>query len=269
MKSIILSIALFLTGVSLINAQDFEVAPISLHFTSNPGESQTKTVTVKNHGNKEISIALTLKDYLVDKEGERKIMPAESAKNSIAKWITVNPSYLNINPNKSQTVQLRYQPPNDDYSSKWGILSVATAKEQTSFSADKELSAGIGVYGRIDVNLSHTPQSEMNKDQRIKISNLREITSSEDSVRKFSVHIDNLGDILAQCEVYLIASNLQNLNEKKFPKEKFVAYPESSREIELTIPKDKLSKGKYSLSAILDYGSNESLEGTQTTIEVE
>lgn len=269
MKKIVILTILTALGIKAINAQDFEVAPISLHFTANPGESQTKTITVKNHGNKETSIALTLRDYLVDKEGDKKLMPAESAKNSLAKWLTVNPSYLNMNPNESQTVQVTLQAPNDEYSSKWGVLSVATAKEQTSFSADKELTAGIGIYGRIDVNLSYTPQSEMNKNQRVKISNLREITNPEDSVRKFSVHVDNLGDIMAHCEVYLIASNMQTLNEKKFQKEKFVAYPQNSRVIELTLPEDKLQKGEYSLSAILDYGSNESLEGTQTTIEVE
>lgn len=269
MKKILILTLLTVLGIKAIIAQDFEVAPISLHFNANPGESQTKTVTVKNHSNKETSIVLTLRDYLVDKEGNKKLMPAESAKNSLAKWITANPAYINMNPNESQTVQLTLQAPNDEYSSKWGVLSVATAKEQTSFSADKELTAGIGVYGRIDVNLSYTPQSEMDGNQRVKISNLKEITNPEDSVRKFSAHVDNLGNILANCEVYLIASNMKTLDETKFSKEKFVAYPQNSRIIELTLPEDKLPKGKYSLSAILDYGSNESLEGTQTTIEVE
>ncbi|MFP4019165.1 MAG: hypothetical protein ACLFUH_07940 [Bacteroidales bacterium] len=269
MKKILILTLLTVLGIKANIAQDFEVAPISLHFTANPGESQTKTLTVKNHSNKETSIVLTLRDYLVDKEGNKKLMPAESAKNSLAKWVTANPAYINMNPNESQTVQLTLQAPNDEYSSKWGVLSVATAKEQTSFSADKELTAGIGIYGRIDVDLAYTPESEMDGNQRVKISNLKEVTNQEDSVRKFSAHIDNLGDILANCEVYLIASNMETLDETKFSKEKFVAYPQNSRTIELTLPEDKLPKGKYSLSAILDYGSNESLEGTQTTIEVE
>jgi hypothetical protein len=248
--------------------QDFKVAPISLNFAANPGETQSKTITVKNHGNRPLSVVLTLRDYLVYKDGKRKILPAESAKNSISKWITLNPSFANINPNESQTIQLNFQAPNDDYTSKWGILSVSTAKEQTSFSADKELSAGIGVYGRIDVNLSYTPESEINKNQRVRISNLKEVTTEEDSIRKFSVNIDNLGNTLTNCKVYLIASNLRTLQEKKFPTQNITAYPQTSRTLDLELPTDDLTNGNYSLSAILDYGSNEALEGTQITIQI-
>ena len=247
--------------------QDIEVAPIRINFSANPQESQTKTIAVKNHGNKKESVVLTLKDYLIYKDGSKKILPVGSSKNSIAKWITLNPSYLEINPNESKTVQINFQAPSDDYTSKWGVLSVSTAKEQTSFSADKETSAGISIYGRIDVYLYYTPKSEVNTNKRVKISNLKEITTEQDSTRKFSVHIDNLGNTIVPCKVYLIASNLNTLKEKTFSPKEIKAYPQTSRTLELTLP-NGLKDGKYSLSAILDYGSSDALEGTQITIEV-
>ncbi len=257
---------IFIAGT--VTGQDFEVAPISLTFTANPGETETKTVTVKNHGNQPVSIVLTLRDYLIYKDGTRKKVPAESSKNSISKWITLNPSFMNINPNESMNAEVIFQAPNDDYTSKWGVLSVATAKEQTSFSSDKEFQAGIGIYGRIDVNLKYTPASEINKNKRVKISNLKEVTEQDDSLRKFTASIDNLGNTLTDCKVYLIASNLKTLNEYKFNTTELTAYPQTTRTVELALPEKKLAKGKYSLSAILDYGSSEALEGTQITIEV-
>jgi hypothetical protein len=255
---------LLLTETGL--TQNFEVAPIKLNFNSNPGETQSKTITVKNHGNSRTAITLTLRDYLVYQDGSRKIVSQGSAKNSIGEWITLNPAYMELNPNEAQTVQVNFQAPNDDYTSKWGILSVSTAKEQTAFSADQELSAGINIYGRIDVELYYTPQT--GNDPRVTISNLQEVTSPEDTARKFTVSIDNLGNILTDCKIYLIASNLNTLKEKKFEPLEITAYPQTSRNVELTLP-DVLSPGSYSLSAILDYGSNEALEGTQITIEVE
>jgi hypothetical protein len=248
-------------------AQDIEVAPIRVRFSANPQETQTKTITVKNHNNSKESVVLNLKDYLIYKDGAKKILPSGSSKNSIAKWITMNPSYLELNPNESQTVQLNFQAPSGDYTSKWGILSVSTAKEQTTFSADKETTAGIALYGRIDVYLTYTPQSETQSNKRVKISNLKEITQQDDSLRTFSVHIDNLGNTIVPCKVYLIASNLSTLNEKKFKPKQIKAYPQTSRTLKLKLP-DVLKNGSYSLSAILDYGSSEALEGTQITIEV-
>ena len=248
-------------------AQNFEVAPIELRFNANPGETQTKTITVKNHGNDKSSIVLTFQDYLIYKNGERRVLSPGSSKNSIAEWITLNPSYLEINPNQAQTVELTLQAPNDDYTSKWGILNVSTAKEQTSFQADKELSAGMNIFGRINVQLSYTPRSETQ--ERVQISNLKEVNSPGDSARKFSANIDNLGNTITNCKVYLIASNLENLHEKKFKPVNIKTYPQSSRTIELILPEDNLPAGKYSLSAILDYGSSKALEGTQITIEVE
>mgnify|MGYP006282811165 FL=1 len=257
-------IILFITNIC---AQDIEVAPIRINFSANPQETESKTITVKNHGNSKESVVLTLRDYITYKDGSKKVLPAESSKNSIAKWITMNPSYMEINPNASQTVQLNFQAPTDDYTSKWGILSVSTAKEQTSFSADKETTAGISLYGRIDVYLSYTPQSELGSNKRVKISNLKETTTEEDSVRTFSVHVDNLGNIIVPCKIYLLASNMNTLEEKRLETKKIKAYPQTSRTLELKLP-DVLSPGKYSLSAILDYGSSDALEGTQITIEV-
>ena len=250
-----------------IAAQNFEVAPVDLTFSPNPGENQTKTITIKNHGNEKASIVLSLQDYLVYKNGEKKILSAGSSKNSIAEWITLNPSYLELNPNQSQPVEVTLQAPNDDYTSKWGILNVSTTKEQTSFEADKELTAGINIYGRISVHLSYTPRTGTNK--RVQISNLQETTAPSDSLRKFTVNIDNLGNHISNCKIYLIASNLQTLQEKKFKPVKLKSYPQSTRNVELTLPADKLPSGTYSLSAILDYGNDRSLEGTQTTIEVD
>jgi len=252
---------------NIATAQNFEVAPISLNFSAQPGETQVKTITVKNHGSKKTSIVLTFQDYLVYKNGERKILNAGSSKNSIAEWITLNPSYLEINPNDAQTVEVNFQAPNNDYSSLWGLLNVTTAKEQTSFGADKELSAGLNVFGRINVELSYSPRSETNK--RVQISNLKEVTTPNDSSRKFTVNIDNLGNTITDCEVYLIASNLSTLHEKRFETVNIKAYPQTSRNVELTLPDHNLPEGTYSLSAILDYGSSKALEGTQITIEVD
>ena len=248
-----------------LKSQDIEVSPVSLLFNAEPGETQTRLITVKNHGNKNTEILLSLQDFLIGKEGEREYLPANSTRNSIANWISISPSFINIPPNEEKTVSITLQAPIDDYSSKWGIVSVSTTTERTAYNAGENLTAGVGVLGRINVNLSYSPAS--NQNFKAKISNLKEITTEEDTVRVFTANIDNIGDKITECKVYLIAANLQTAEEKQFPPITVTAYPKSARLVELKLP-DVLSKGKYSLSAILDFGSRSSLEGTQIIIDV-
>ncbi len=262
----LLAIKVFAISTCLL-AQDFEVAPIRLNFRGEPGDTETRIITVKNHGNTKENITMTMRDYVVHRHGSREILPSGSTRNSIANWVTLNPSFLELQPNESKEVQVTFQAPvEDDVTSKWGILSFASAIERTPYSADRDVQTGIFISGRIDAYLFYNPVTE--RDPNIVISNLREVTAADDKVRKFAVNIDNLSNITTGSELYLIASNLRTMEETKFQTHRVRLYPQSSRTIELPLP-DELEKGKYSLAAIIDYGSRTNLKGTQITIEVE
>ena len=99
------------------------------------------------------------------------------------------------------------------------------------------------------------------------INKLAELPNQKDSVRRFSANIENQGDKIIRCKVYLIAADLTTAEETIFDPLDVLTYPKSNQIVVLTLP-SVLSKGKYSLSAILDYGSANALEGTQTIIEV-
>lgn len=260
-----ISVKIFAISICLV-AQDFEVAPIRMNFRSEPGETETRTFTIRNHGNRKETIVLATRDYLVHRHGERELLPPGTTRYSMANWITFNPSFVELQPNEEEVVQVTFQAPLDDYSSKWGIMSFASTIERTAYSADKNVQTGLFVSGRVDAYITYTPPTT--QEPNIVISNLREVTSEDDKDRIFTVNIDNLGDNLTRCELYLIASSLVADVEKKFETIRITAYPQSSRTIELELP-DVLEKGRYSLAAILDYGSKTYLKGTQITIDVD
>ncbi|MFW5793357.1 MAG: hypothetical protein ACOCWC_03665 [Bacteroidota bacterium] len=265
MKKSIIILILFAISTCLV-AQDFEVAPIRIKFINNPGDTETKTITVKNHGNRKESITLTLRDYIVQRHGDMELLPAGSTRNSITNWITLNPSFVELQPNEEELIQVTFQAPVDDYSSKWGIISFTSAIERTAYSADQNVQTGLFLSGRIDVFVSFNPITE--KEPNIVLSNLREITSESDEEKVFAVNIDNLGDVITPCEIYLVSSNLETSEEQKFKTHKITTYPQSSRTLELRLP-DVLDKGEYSLAAILDYGIKSNLKGTQIMIEID
>ncbi|MFW5757540.1 MAG: hypothetical protein ACOCYO_02555 [Bacteroidota bacterium] len=265
-KEHILSLLLIFT-IAWSYGQDIEVAPARISFNAEPGEAQTRTVTVKNHSNKKETIMLRQYDFLVNREGNIETLPAGSTKNSISNWVNLNPTFLDLQPNESGTVEINLQSSSEDYSAKWGILSFSTTVEQTAFTADQEVQTGLNLMGRIDIYLNYNPQSS--ETQRMEVNSLQEIESTQPGERMFSVNIENVGDQITKSKVFLIASHLETAEEHRFKTKEINVYPQSVRTVVLSFPEDELPKGEYSLAAIIDFTGSTSLKGTQIIINVE
>lgn len=265
MKLKFLSLLVFLIISNFLSSQDFEVAPVQLYFNANPGESQTKIVTIKNHGSQKSSFILSPADFIITSEGGVDYKPANSTKNSISNWMSISPSFFDLEPSEERQITIVVQPPTDETGSKWGIIYVNTAEEKTTFQAGEDLSAGVSVSPKIVIQVFQT--SKLNKSLKAKIDQLREIKSEDSTQRWFSAIVTNLSDIIVHCKVFLIASNIQTAEEKQFEPVQFDSYPKNTQKIILKMPKD-LAKGTYALAAVLDYGSNVNLEGTQMIIQV-
>lgn len=252
--------------IKTVVGQDFEVSPLELFFNAEPGESQTKYINVKNHGSKLETFILKISDVSIDSKGSTEYVEPGSMKNSISDWVSYAPSFFELQPNEEKEVAVTLQQPTDEYGSKWGVIFIRTAFEQSSYSADKSVRAGLSVTGRIVVNVYQTPGT--NKAFKASISNMMEVSTNTDTVRTFNALINNLSEIITPCKVVLIATNVETSEETIFQENEFTMFPKSSRKIELYMPKT-LPKGTYSLAAILDYGSKTNLEGTQVIIKVE
>src|SRR6056297_3997253 len=97
---------LFLAGFTLLG-QDFEVAPVLISFDANPGETQSQTLTVRNHSNERQKFALALSDYVFNDEGVKQAVEAGTTNRSLSAWLNINPSFIELNPNESGEVELR------------------------------------------------------------------------------------------------------------------------------------------------------------------
>lgn len=248
-----------------VQAQDFEVAPVRLEFDAEPASSQTKVLSIKNHSSRKVAYTVALADFLPSGTGEKKSLPPNSTKRSCANWININPSFFELNSGDDIQIQVTMLVPGEEYGTAWCMLYIQPTREQTSWSADKALGAGVTVTGRIGIQVYQSPKSNTN--QSIKISNLLETTSPTDINRKFSATIENLGDKVTNCKVFLLASNMLTAEETQFSEISYEVFPKMSRNIELELPND-LAPGTYALAAIVDYGPKFPLEGAQIVIEV-
>jgi len=248
-----------------INAQDFEVAPVLISFDANPGEIQTRTLTIRNHSNERQKFILNLNDYTFNEEGGKLATEAGSTSRTLAEWLTINPAFVELNPNEAAEVQLIMTVPRNGFNTRWGMIPVEIAREQSGYSADKQLATGVLLIPRIVVLLKQSPRS--NQNYRGIVSNLNEVTKPGDEFRSFKATLVNQGDKVLDASVFLAVANMNTLEEEQFKPRTVSVYPDQSREVILTLPK-KLGPGKYALAFMMDYGHRAAIEGAQMLLEV-
>lgn len=248
-----------------IFAQDFEVAPVLIGFNANPGEIQTRKVNLINHSSKPQKYTFKLSDYVLDKDGNKKSVPPGSSNRSCTDWITINPAFIELNPNQSATIDVLITVPKDGFATKWCMIHVESTKEQSGFDVDKSLATGVVLVPRIVILVKQSPKS--NNNYKATITNLKEVAKAGDSKRSFEVLVTNTGDNVVDATVTLAVANLQTAQEEKFSPVKATIYPDAARIVKLELPKE-LTPGKYALAAILDYGHRQPLGGTQLLLEV-
>ena len=251
----ILACLLHMYGAS----QDFEVGPAKLLFDAEPGQIQSKTLFVRNHSNTKQQFVLLVGDMKMDTS--KTIQKLKSC----AAWITLNPSFFEINPNESKDVNVILQVPPGESSTKGAMIFVNAAEEKTALGADIQMKSSIKVSPRIAVKVIQSPKSNTN--YLGNLSDLKETTSPKDSLRTFQVKVFNSGDKMIDGKLYLVLSNIETGKEVKQKPERVYLFPGASSVMTLRMPATVLP-GKYSLAAILDYGNNSSLEAVQMNVEV-
>jgi hypothetical protein len=258
-------VASFFVSTTLLG-QDFEVSPVKLDFSAEPGQSQAIPINIFNHSSQKLTFTIQLSDFAINKEGAKINMPIASTEHSLANWMSVNPPLVEVNPNEIKQVIISIQAPAGDFSTRWANIFITNTQEQTASLADKILKTGIQVQGQILVRARQSPKSNIN--YKMKISSLQAQQNQTDSL-VYTANVENLGDKITSCKVYLMASNLSDAKETKLSEVILESYPDTQVKISLPMKKNVLPKGKYALAAILDYGNKANLEGTQIIIDVE
>jgi hypothetical protein len=267
MKGFVFNIIILLTIFSTqVFSQDFEVAPVLINFDANPGESQTRTLTIRNHNPEIQKFSFNLSDYNLDENGTKIREDAGSSVRSLFSWLNINPAFVELNPNETAEIELILTVPRTGFNTRWGMIDVEVAKEQAASSADKQLATGVIIVPRIVVLVKQSPRA--NQNYKATINNFQEVTESGDKFRSFEAIISNEGDKVIDAKVFLALANLETAEEQQFKKTNFTVYPGFNRKVKLSLPVEP-GVGSYALAMLMDYGNNSAIEGVQMLLEVE
>jgi len=257
---------LLLSFGTIAKAQDFEVSPVVMQFKTNSGETETRTLTVKNYFSERQKFTLNLVDYIVDSEGVKHSKELGETNRTLSDRMIISPSVVELNPNESATVEVIMTIPKTDSKTRWGMIQVQVAKEKTSADADKDMVTGVIVIPRIVVIVTQSPAS--NKNYAAKVNSIVEIEKNELGQRTFKIDLSNTGEKVLSGQLYLAVANLETAEEKKYKSVEVTIYPDANKVVILSIP-DTLVKGEYALAALFDFGHQKSIEGSQILLKQE
>ncbi len=269
-KQLFALLVTFIGFYSGVIAQNVSIAPSRLYYKIDAGGYKSQAVTITNSSRVKQSFTITFSDFEAPGvEGKSKFMDAGESENSCSKWLSASPSFFEIEPGQSQTVQVLLQVPNIPEANKvkWSAMKVKLAKEKSKSEANNDANAvGMGVTETFQfiVHIFQSPPSVTFKSAEI--LGFKDITAENDSSRVLKLMVKNSGEAILDCASYLEITNLQTGSEERVKPFAFTLLPGGSRDVKFHLP--VIGKGKYSILGVVDYGSKENVQAAELDLEV-
>lgn len=242
-------------------AQDFEVSPVTLMFNAAPGTMQTRDVVITNHSNNSATFRLRVEDYDINEEGVRRKRPRGTVRYSCSNWISVSPNTMGIDPNSQGVARVTMSVPADGLEGRWAQIVVSEQHERTSFGADNATSAGVVLSPEIVIDVEQSPKDFA--EAKAVLSSFVEVLpeDGEKGRRYFSVIVENQGRTIVNGLLYIVAANMDNLDEYDIMKRNVRVMSGSTQKFRMELPAGTIPAGTYDFSCLLDMGPAFPLRG--------
>lgn len=263
-----LNIKMFWTAIVAItccymtpsHAQSISAYPSRIFFQAGPGQSEVQTIHITNEGTTPLLMDLQIKDWLRDSLGEKVYFPATTQPMSNAKWITLQPSQLQIAPGETKELTVRLTAPAEGALVTNSMLFITQINEQQPVFKKDASGRTMGIVFRVEigVHLYNTfPQVSPNKD--LEFEAFQERGVHNDSTRQFALKILNKSQGICDAKLQLLLTNKITGKQYNLPEKAISMLPGADQIVSFDIS-SKLPKGDYQLVAILDAGESSELK---------
>ena len=245
------------------------VSPSHVHFNVEPGKSKTQKINVTNDTKKINKFKIVFQDFDMDGKGQSAFLPAGEGQYSLSKWISVSPTFIELQPGEKKEINVTVNVPNDESGRKaaWTIMMVEQVEEKKTIDPgsgnENTIAFGITPTFAFGVFMYQNPPNVQNNLVDIIDFKLNQIETS----RMLQVDIENKGDGVAYCTTYIELTNYNTGEQQKLVVKKFTIVPTLIREFNFSLP-EELAKGKYSAVAVLDFGSKETINAAELEFEI-
>ena len=251
-------------------AQNVSLSPSRLYYKAAAGETKKQLVHVTNNSTTAQSFTISFGDFAAPGiDGKTQIMKSGESPHSVHSYMSASPSFFSLEPGKTQDVEVIIDLPNLPEANvvKWGTMILKLEKERNVASNAGEDGVGMGLLETFQfvVHVFQTPPIVTLK--QAEITSFKENVGTDNKTRILELITKNTGEAILDCATYLEFSNLKTGYEQRTKPAAFTVLPEGARMMKFAIP-DDLPKGKYTVTAIVDIGSKESVQAAEMDIEI-
>lgn len=266
MRCLLVFIGCLCSFAGISHAQRVNINPTLLNFNAGTGETTTQTLTISNVSDEKQVFQLTVGDWLRDSLGNHQYLPSGKLRRSCAPWISLDNSFIELEPRTAKDIRITLVAPTDSASlkeMKWAMLFIQSVKEQVGNKKKKgKVNAVINEIFRFGIHIYQIPPGVHN--YAAKATSLQ---ADKQTKGLYQFSMENTGNIMLQCHAHLELTNMDTGEEIRLESTEFPIFPEAKRTIPLQLPAN-LKKGRYSVLALLEYHEDLPLEAIEITIEV-
>ena len=228
---------------------------MKLEFNGPAGSQQTMVVTLTNPTDRVLEASATLADWDRDSLGDIRVYPAGTTPASCAPQIKLFPSpHVSIPPGEHRDLTLMMDLQKDTLSSLANCMLFVT---QTNPMGGKDKNGvSIQLTVRVGIQVFYTPPGIYKKD--IDIVDFRDGPDTAAS-RVLWLTLQNKGGLEADGKVGWELTNLETGKKTELDASRFYTLPGARRVLRMPLGAD-LPRGKYSMTALVDFGQDQELK---------
>ena len=249
------------TGVS--------VSPSHFHFRQDRGDVKTYDITIKNSTSTAKEFNINIYDFEMNSNGKSIFIPAGTGKFSLAKWMSISPTFVMLKPFENKKVKVTVSIPTNDLGKKaaWSILMIEQqAPREKLLNTKKDgNTVAMGVIPTFAFGVFAYQNPPNVTDNKVEFTNFQ--LKDSDKSKYLRIEVQNQGDGIAYCTSYIDLTNLDTGEQQRLKVKNFTIVPELIREFNFFLP-TSLPKGKYLAIGVLDYESSEEIQAAILEFEI-
>lgn len=234
------------------------VSPPRLYFEIDPGQTETEQIVVTNVSvSTVLELAVTLADWQYNELGQNMIYQADTLATSCASWINLNGnSYISLKPGESKSFNISLTAPQGltpDVPVHTAMLYVTQMNPIDDHDKD---GANIKVSVRSGIKLFH--RTTIPRERKLEVKNLTFLKNENQMLLEFT----NEGNVWTDGDISVDLFNKSLGKEIHLENMVFYSMPMDHRKIYIKMP-DKLEKGNYTATVLIDYGDENNIEAAE------
>ena len=242
------------------------VSPSHLHLSMSQNQTKVYQITIRNDTSSPKSFGMNIYDFDMNGKGKSTFLPRGTGKYSLSKWVTLSPTFVELEPNEVRKVDVTVSIPGGASGAKaaWSILMVeqqaARERLDPQNKTDNTVALGIIPTFTFGVFLYQNPPN-------VALTNV-EFTDFFFENKNISIVAENKGDGISYCTSYVEKKKIKTGTQERLTVKKFTILPGSLRDFKFELSKD-LPKGDYLAVGVLDFENSEEIQAAQLELSID